>query len=604
MNCRRRFGLLLLFLFAPLPGLSQENPRLLVRGQEIVIANWAIKDNRPYLNAADPSLSRIADLLGGSIIYDSQARRMMIAHAEKQSAILSPDGMTMDDKVVPFDFPPLYTEYHGDTFVSLHALAKACGASLTFDSDKNIWYMDPFLTAVSIKSEDKQLNFTLNGSGPMQPGATRFSYPDRLVVDLPYTALSPTIQVSQFVPNALAKAIKLGQFQSKPSIVRLVITLQTPEIQWEIQGHPEESRFSLLVTPQPPVQYRLPSPGASEQPPPQVPAGPAKLVDLVTKTEKKGAGESLSVTLKLDRSTSYQWRRLKDSKNRFFVDLKNCFPEIKKGPVYQTTLVSDIRVGEFQKQPEPITRIVFDLTGDYSAQTNSTHDGLEVVISSEAASSAEASSGEGETGGLGLLGSPSGEGQLKQPAHPNGIVIAIDPGHGGSDPGAYGKSSVEKNMTLDIALRLRDLLVADGFAVVMTRTSDMDVLGYHGEAKAELQARVNVAERARAAIFISVHINSAVVSWPHGIETHWYKAMDLPLANVIQRHLDGESGFEDRGVLRNRYYVLRSASMPAVLEELGFLSNSEDEAKLSQREVRQKLAEALKEGIEDYTHVH
>lgn len=604
----RRFGLLFAILLFPLFAIAQENPRLLVRGQEIVLSDWVVKNNHPYLNVQEKSLSRIVELLGCSLIYDGNARRFLITRPENHAVMLSVDGMTVDAKGVAFDFPVMFSERadknNMNTFVSLQALAKACDSNLSFDADKNILYLDPFLTGVSVNIQDKEVDLTVDASGPIQPGFTHILNPDRLVVDFPFTVLSPLAQTPSLSPNAIVQAMRLAQFQAKPNGVRLVLNLAASNLQWTTQGNPESGRFTLAVSPQAEAHFAIPPPPAPASPAP--PQGPSQLTGLAVKSEKSGPAneEVLRVDLKLSAAAPYEWHRMNDFKARYFIDLKNCKPEIQKGPVYQTSLVSDIRVGEFQKDP-PITRIVFDLTGNPSIQTESTPDGLQITIAAHPPDASEALSGEGETGGVALAGAPvdDGKSKTKKPAHPNGLVIALDPGHGGSDPGAHGRSVVEKEATLDIAFRLRDLLTDDGFTVAMTRTSDVDVLGYHGGAREELQARVDVAERARAAIFISIHLNSSETSWPHGIETHWYKAMDLPLADVLQKHLANEAGFEDRGILRNRYYVLRSASMPSVLVELGFLSNPGDEAKLEQPDIRQKLAEALRDGIEDFAHV-
>lgn len=171
-------------------------------------------------------------------------------------------------------------------------------------------------------------------------------------------------------------------------------------------------------------------------------------------------------------------------------------------------------------------------------------------------------------------------------------VVAVDAGHGGQDPGAIGIGGLrEKEVVLSISLKLAQRLQQQGVGVVMTRSSDRFI---------SLQGRVDLAERANARAFVSIHGNSiAGNSGVNGLETYHY-ATGYSLAQSIHRSILRRIQMRDRGIRRARFYVLRKTSMPAVLVEVGFVTGSEDGRNLARDSHRQRLAEAIAEGIIQY----
>ena len=177
------------------------------------------------------------------------------------------------------------------------------------------------------------------------------------------------------------------------------------------------------------------------------------------------------------------------------------------------------------------------------------------------------------------------------------MLIAIDPGHGGSDPGAVGPAGTkEKEHTLAISLYLRNLLAQAGHGVVLTRDTDCDVAAPDATAGEELQARVDIANQAGADMFISVHINAAVNPAAQGGET-WYYQTGRELARCLQAQIS-RLGLRDRGIKQANFYVLRQTDMPAVLVELGFITNPAEEALISSDPFRLQAAAAIADGIE------
>src|SRR5207253_754489 len=130
--------------------------------------------------------------------------------------------------------------------------------------------------------------------------------------------------------------------------------------------------------------------------------------------------------------------------------------------------------------------------------------------------------------------------------------------------GIPGQRIPEKEMTLDVAQRLKALLAASGYRVIMTRDSDIFV---------PLPTRVSIANSYQNAIFVCIHFNSAKRMGASGIETYFYSHESLPLASAVHYYVAGGAPTSNRGVRRRGFYVLRKTKIPAVLVECGFLTN-------------------------------
>lgn len=197
--------------------------------------------------------------------------------------------------------------------------------------------------------------------------------------------------------------------------------------------------------------------------------------------------------------------------------------------------------------------------------------------------------------------------------------IVIDPGHGGRDPGNMEGRRQEKQFTLLLAKELGEILGKAGFKVSYTRTSDSTL---------DLPERAAIARRRGADLLICVHFNSADGpggSAVKGAETfcmtpartsstnargegsgagafagNRFDSKNMLLAYEIQRAIAAESGAEDRGVKRARFWVLRDAEMPAAYVEGGFMTNPSDARRIYDGPTRRKLAQAIADGIVTY----
>ena len=168
-------------------------------------------------------------------------------------------------------------------------------------------------------------------------------------------------------------------------------------------------------------------------------------------------------------------------------------------------------------------------------------------------------------------------------------TVVVDAGHGGFDRGGIpGQRIPEKEMTLDVAQRLKGILAANGYHVVMTRDSDVFV---------PLATRVAIANSYRNAIFVCIHFNSAKRMGAGGIETYFYSRESLPLASAIHYYVAGGAPSSNRGVRRRGFYVLRKTTVPAVLVECGFLTNPTEGEYVETASYRQKLAEEIATGV-------
>ncbi|NLM13673.1 MAG: AMIN domain-containing protein [Epulopiscium sp.] len=175
-------------------------------------------------------------------------------------------------------------------------------------------------------------------------------------------------------------------------------------------------------------------------------------------------------------------------------------------------------------------------------------------------------------------------------------IMVLDAGHGGKDPGASGNGVVEKEANLDIALKLNALLKSTDIKVYTTRTSDT---------YPTLQERAALANEVGADIFLSVH-NNSFTSEHRGTEVLYFPTSNdngpgltgKKMAQIFQNTLVQKLGTKDRGIkARSELYVLKHTKMPAVITEIAFVSNVEDAALLKSDAFRQKVAQALYEGI-------
>ena len=170
-------------------------------------------------------------------------------------------------------------------------------------------------------------------------------------------------------------------------------------------------------------------------------------------------------------------------------------------------------------------------------------------------------------------------------------LVLLDAGHGGSDYGAIRAGINEKDITLDVTKRVQAILVSKGVEVDMTRDKDETV---------SLQDRTILCANKSPDIFVSIHVNSSVKPEICGIETHYYHQDSLELAQTTHAVLVSDIKSKDRGLFKSRFYVINHTDVPAILVEMGFISNDIERAELVSEQRKQHTASAIAEGILKY----
>lgn len=169
--------------------------------------------------------------------------------------------------------------------------------------------------------------------------------------------------------------------------------------------------------------------------------------------------------------------------------------------------------------------------------------------------------------------------------------VIIDAGHGGTDVGATSGGIYEKDITLDISKRVEKLLNQKGYQVVMTRPNDTYV---------SLQDRVTISEKNDPDIFVSIHVNSSVRPEITGVETHYYHQESMALAQTVHSSLASAVQSPNRGLFKSKFYVINHTTVPAILVEIGFISNSGEREQLVGEKRKQATAKAIADGVENY----
>ena len=196
-----------------------------------------------------------------------------------------------------------------------------------------------------------------------------------------------------------------------------------------------------------------------------------------------------------------------------------------------------------------------------------------------------------------IAGMPSGEASDEPPGEVEASFryrILIDAGHGGHDPGAEGASGAyEKDFTLGVAMKVAELLGQNPeYDVQMTRTDDTFI---------ELEDRAEEANALGADAFVSIHGNTYEEDPDvSGTETYYDEERFRPLADIVHAKLIEALGFRDRGVKLGDWVVLTDSHVPAILLELGFMTNPSEEAKMLTEATQDKAAQAIADGLEQY----
>lgn len=265
---------------------------------------------------------------------------------------------------------------------------------------------------------------------------------------------------------------------------------------------------------------------------------------------------------------------------RFVVDLQgDAKPALESiGQFQPNDLIKNVRIGSPQGADD-VTRIVFDLANEECTFIEA----LDQVGKAKTLSLHVQKVAKPIEAQMPLSVPPVA------PTIPRDAVIVVDAGHGGSDPGAQRGDIQEKELTLAISEKLRAELQAKGVKVHMTRNDDTYV---------SLEDRVKLTNTVQPNAFVSVHINSLETNkQTTGIETYYQNEQSKDLAKLIHSSLVSGLKAPDRNVRKARFYVINHTPVPAVLAEVGFISNKEERDRLASSDYQKQVASALAEGV-------
>lgn len=178
----------------------------------------------------------------------------------------------------------------------------------------------------------------------------------------------------------------------------------------------------------------------------------------------------------------------------------------------------------------------------------------------------------------------------------NYYKVVLDPGHGGSDTGAIRGGVNEKDINLAVAKIVQKNLAKQKVNVEMTMDSDKTV---------SLAGRVDFSEGVSPDVFVSIHSNASVRDDIVGIETHWWREDSVDLAKKVHAALANDKNIEkwkskNRGLVKSQFYVINHTSMPAILVEIGFMSNPEELKNLTDKKWQEEAGKAIADGIMSY----
>ncbi len=192
----------------------------------------------------------------------------------------------------------------------------------------------------------------------------------------------------------------------------------------------------------------------------------------------------------------------------------------------------------------------------------------------------------------------------------NGKSVVIDPGHGGIDPGKVGVNGAkEKDVNLSISLQMKKILQENGFEVILTRTEDKVLSeGSKFSKIGDLNKRCEIINNAYAknkdCVLISIHQNSFSSPTVHGAQCFYYQRSEESrrLAEIVQKKLNETINTDKAKKTKpnDSYYMLINSKCPGIIIECGFLSNSEEEKKLTDLGYQKELSKILKECLKEY----
>lgn len=543
----------------------------------VVDGRWLEPDVPPHIVSGRTLVPAriIAEALGARVSWDPVAARVRVLLGE-QDIILSPGRQTalVNGREVALDVPAQIIA--GRTLVPLRFVGEALGVSVGWDPVRRQVAINRIRELQSISYEEVEgrgrlairlsglTEFVVDSPAPSgvrllssrspgsvlegdvaggtgsvsgESGVARGVAP-RIVINLPQTMVALDLAAVS-INRGGVRTVRAGVLPGAEPLTRLVIDLEGP-LMWEVGPGDEPGLLVVALGAQlTAIEYR--------------------------------EGQQLFLAL-----TGPVIPRVEApaDQNRLVIELPGVTlaAGVDTGPTGPAGPFRSLDIRTYEQG----TWVVAELAGPAGYHVESLPGGVLVTPINKRGESPDQRASTTETAARGVL---------------SGRVIGIDPGHGGDDPGAIGPGGTyEKDITLALALRVRDLLTEAGARVVMTREDDRWV---------GLYDRAGVVNEAGADVFVSIHLNAAPSGNISGVEVYRHPSGDTAFARALHQRMLNATGLPNRGLVAADFVVLRETRMPGALVECAYLSNPREEQLIRTGDFQERVVGAIFEALRD-----
>jgi N-acetylmuramoyl-L-alanine amidase len=426
------------------------------------------------------------------------------------------------------------------------------GDTTAYEPADHTLVISPQITGISWRGTDAGLEVSIDATGPLHP--TSAHDPEHLILEFPGAVPKSTEQTLDVHEGTLT-SIRVTRF---PSGTRVVFDFTAPtdyQVVTQVPGRHVVVALGAKPAPPPPSGHYHPS---------------AQKISDVTYQHVDGGGRVVVVSTHPVQASQHTLH----SPERVVIDIPDAvFLPVKKSLDVDDGLVVQVRAAQFHQNPN-VVRIVIELARPSQFAVRPGPESGRFLVE---------------------LGAAIGGG----PGHPvaagshGPVVVAVDAGHGGSDPGAIGPTGVkEKDVALAVALALRRLLAQQHLDVVMIRDTDVFV---------PLEDRAKIAFTGGATLFLSIHANASTDPYATGTQTFYSNFASQPLAQAVLDETSRLGGFAPRGTTQALFKVLVDADrIPSILVETAFITNSREEQMLRDPQIQQALAQGILKGVQRY----
>jgi N-acetylmuramoyl-L-alanine amidase len=527
--------------------------RVIVNGQDVSLAGSAIIQDgmvmAPYQGLFEP--------MGIRATWDPGAQLLTLVSPAGDEMQLRPGATsaTVNGELRPIPIP--LVAVLDRILIPVQWIFDTLGDVTIYDAGTQTVRINAQITAISWRGADDGLEVALDGTAPLHAVAERLHGPERLVIDVRGAVPKSPQQVIDVHEGALA-TIRLGL---SPEGTRIVFDLAAP-VQYRLLTSGVGRRLTIALVSRAVPPGPVPLGG---------PPGAQKITDVRYQHLDGGGRVTIVSTLPLEPT-----EHILHKPDRIVFDVPDAvFIPVKKFLDVDDGLVVQVRAAQFNKDPN-IVRIVVELSRPVPYAIHLGADAGQTLVDLGTAAA-------GAPGPL-LPGSSGPHGPL---------VVALDAGHGGSDPGAIGATGVqEKDVALAIAQDLRTLLVRRHIDVVMVRDADVFV---------PLEDRAQIAARDGATLFVSIHANAAVDSNANGTQTFYWTPQSASLAAAVLDEVSRAVNLAPRAASQAPFKVLLDNDrIPAILVETAFITNPREESVLRDPGMQQMFAQGILRGLVRY----